>query len=306
MVIALFASVSLLYGGQKWWNSVESDYRNNKLYRPDPIEAKVDGHLLKLERVEGKWGHRQLIPEHGKLMHAFLIRRPAMDAFAHLHPVPRRTNELQSALPELPAGTYDLYADVTHESGFTQTLVTKVDLPGLTESSPTDPDDSAYIGQAKRVAIAGPTNVVASEIKNGLMLWMPPEKIIENAELNLKFLAIGNDQKPLRLEPYMGMQAHAAVRHEDGTVFTHLHPFGTISMAAQEHFVRREREVAPNRRTLEIVCGLPSADEWISFPYAFPRAGRYRVWVQVKSGGEVLTGAFDVRVEKQDKLFARK
>jgi hypothetical protein len=34
----------------------------------------------------------------------------------------------------------------------------------------------------------------------------------------------------------------------------------------------------------------------ISFPYEFPKAGRYRVWVQVKPADRVLTGVFDVEV----------
>jgi hypothetical protein len=34
----------------------------------------------------------------------------------------------------------------------------------------------------------------------------------------------------------------------------------------------------------------------VSIPYEFPVPGDYRVWVQFKSDGKVLTGVFDAKV----------
>jgi hypothetical protein len=34
----------------------------------------------------------------------------------------------------------------------------------------------------------------------------------------------------------------------------------------------------------------------VSFPYGFPTAGHYRIFVQMKHGGTVETGAFDAQV----------
>jgi hypothetical protein len=62
-------------------------------------------------------------------------------------------------------------------------------------------------------------------------------------------------------------------------------------MAAQELFARREG----NTNALPMM--LSSKGNEVTFPYAFPRPGHYRVWVQIRTGGRVLTGVFDTAVK---------
>jgi hypothetical protein len=89
------------------------------------VRANHDQPILRIEvdaaERRGRW--TPLIPDHGKLMHLFLVRDREPGAFAHLHPVPRSEAEFEVPLPPLPAGPYHVYADVTHEDGFSETLV---------------------------------------------------------------------------------------------------------------------------------------------------------------------------------------
>lgn len=290
-----------LWGGKNWWDSVDGEARES-IFKPFTVEttARLDGGQPVLEmkiddRRQEDWS--PLMPDHGKLMHMFLVREPGLDAFAHVHPVPAEgQKEFRLALPPLPAGTYRVYADVVHESGFPQTLVDTVKIPaGSGEVSPAaDPDDSWLIAEPLRrgAATAGPR--VSLLEGGGSMLWHQ-EPLAAGRETTLRFEVQDADGHPLPLEPYMGMLSHAAISRDDGQVFVHLHPSGSINMAAQQAFAAKEGEPAAMDHSAHMghAGHAPSA---VSFPYEFPQPGRYRVWVQVKSGGQVKTGVFDVEV----------
>ena len=133
------------------------------------------------------------------------------------------------------------------------------------------------------------------------------EPLVENRDLRWRVKVSDVIFRPVPVEHYMGMGGHLILRREDGTVFTHLHPSGSFSMAAQQLFELRADGKAPLRVASakdDPICKLPAFEpgvnslrhDQLSFPYAFPKAGAYRLWVQVKVRGEVLTGVFDVKV----------
>jgi hypothetical protein len=255
-------------------------------------------------------------------MHLFLLREPDLNAFAHLHPVRRDARTFENVVPSLPAGDYQLYAEVTHENGLSQTLTANLKLTEPSGRAPQfllssnmlnevfcqspwaaatnsgqpfalDADDSWHIGVSGASATA--TGPRESRLMGGMkMIFQNADELVENRETSLRFIVSTPDGQPAPLQPYMGMAGHCVVRRSDGEVFTHLHPVGTISMAAQELFTRRERGSATNGIPTQ-VAQAPGNE--VAFPYAFPRPGNYRMWVQVRTSGRVLTGVFDVNVK---------
>jgi hypothetical protein len=309
----------LLWGGKHWWDAEAADYRNNRLYQPVTASARVrpenGARVLRLNIDDPRFVRSPpLVPDHGKLMHLFLVREPKLDAFAHLHPLKLDRKTFESVLPELPAGSYSFYADVTYETGLSDTLTNMVEIPeaaarAASQSSPAaDPDDS-WRANAPADASAHECELADEYV----MSFRAPQRFVANQPTSLRFAVHDKGGQPVTFEPYLGMHGHLALRRDDGAVFTHLHPGGSASMAAMQLSVFRSEGKLPLSAAFgadEPVCQLPppsagdqawvggnGVDDGVSFPYAFPRPGRYRLWVQVKVKGRVMTGVFDVNVE---------
>ena len=307
-----------LFGGSRWWN-VEDRRFNESIYRPlaatAAIEASGAAKVLDLRISDSAWVKRgdtawlnsrrtsrwsPLIPDHGKLIHVFMIREPDMLAFAHLHPSTTDSVSFPAVLPELPAGRYRVYGDIVHESGFTQTLSTSVELPAATgKQQPGDPDDAAF------VASASPNAHEAKLADGSTMALAGTGGFVVGRAAPLRFTVVDANGKPLTLEPYIGMAGHAVITRDDAAVFVHLHPAGTISMASQMALVMRQPgdSIAGtlSKRLQATDAGHPAPPPLttgtISFPYAFPKPGAYHMWVQVKHAGRILTGEFAFQVK---------
>ena len=90
------------------------------------------------------------------------------------------------------------------------------------------------------------------------------------------------------LELYMGMPGHAIFVRRDRRVFAHVHPSGSAPMAAMEIAMPSSQPHAHSGATLPAT---------VSFPYGFPEPGDYRIFVQVRRSGRVVTGVFDAHVQ---------
>ena len=308
MARAVVILAIVIVGGGAWWRAEDADFTRG-LFRPLSVRVALDTttaqRRLHLVITDSVWVHRNdvawlrarrstpptsLMEDHGKLVHLFLIAADGRSAFAHLHPSTEDTVTFTSALPDLPAGTYRVFADIVHQSGLTETLTSAVTLAGehhtATADTSTDADDSWSVnptGDATRSTLADGT----------VLTWnRNSAPLVAGEEAGLRFAATPPAGDTASLEPFLGMAGHVVIVRDDAKVFIHLHPLGTISMAAQARLTR----AAPAALGHAMNASLDPADS-LYFPYAFPQPGTYTVWVQVKRRGRVLTGSFpaDVR-----------
>lgn len=318
-----------LAGGHKWWNFEERNFRA-RLHDggwPD-LTAKIrtDGaqRILDLtvgEKDFGPQGDLKLVPDHGKLLHLFLVDKADHRSFAHIHPVRQGNTLFSVALPPLPAGQYELFCDLTLESGFSSTATNIIQLPSLPEitnqpvATALEPDtDDSWAVLNTSVDHDNAGKDTAFHLDNGSMVvWKAHPALTARHDAYLRFDVLDAGGKPVALEPYMGMMSHAAVMRSDGQVFAHLHPSGNFSMAAQMYFdtklsqengtkvtdtsmaMTMDSRMAMDYSTKAICTTLPPG--FISLPYEFPASGNYRIWVQVKMNGKVETAVFDTAVE---------
>ena len=295
-----------LFGGAKWWNAEDSAYRRNMYGSPaaDPTFDLSGGRrTLRLEVHDTAAFHAiysPIAPDHGKMMHLFLVSEPGMQHFAHLHPSQPDSLVFVTEVPSLPAGKYRLFGDITMENGLSLTVTNTLAWPEATGATVRSDSDDVVSSAPSAATIS---SAAKQTLDGGYTIeWTGDSALSSGRPIDLKFTVRNPRGAVASLDPYLGMSGHAVVIRDDGSVFIHLHPMGTVSMVGQEVFQARDRgdTTAGGRLRANVapaisMTGMRMSGE-ITFPYEFPKPGRYRVWVQVKPGGRVLTGVFDADV----------
>ena len=292
MAVVAVGVAATVWFGRQWWGSEEGGYMRI-IFKPLALRPSVEGNRLTLALDNPGWLTRRtddLLPDHGHLMHLYAIRLPGMDLVWHLHPEPDANGGFTQQLPAMPAGRYALYGDVVHASGLAETAIAEIDLPAI-PGQPLTGDDAA--GEAPPIAQADYNRSVAPLPGGYRMVWDRSGEASFHARRPYLFrfrIEDGAGKPAEDMELYMGMQGHAAFVRSDRSVFAHVHPSGSVPMAA----LALTQPDNPHAGHTMAASQLPAE---VSFPYGFPKSGDYRIYVQVKRGGAIVTGVFDARVE---------
>lgn len=302
MSVTFIVLVAAIILGNTWWKSEAASY-SEYIYKPLNMQPTLRAeNVLDLQLHDPGWlQSRKLddfIPDHDHLMHLYMIRWPQMDVVFHLHPEPVTTGEFQLPLPSVPAGTYRLYADVVHAGGFPETIVGSVTLPSIA-GRPLEGDDAE--GTDTTVSNNAGSGNERFKLPDGYtMVWKRPSNLAPKSPQDFQFeLLDPHGKPPADMALYMGMLGHAAFVKTDGSVFAHIHPTGTVAMAAFM-MANPNAPMPSNYQAMNMPgmsmdgAALPNS---VSFPYGFPSAGAYRIFVQMKHGNVVETGAFDANVQ---------
>ena len=299
MAVTLVLVIGAVYLGDKWWGSEANNYAQNT-YKPVQMTATVEnGGKLVLHLEDTGFFRRNklddLVPDHGHLMHMYVISAPAMDRVWHLHPDQSEPGTFQMNLPAMPGGRYRLFADIVHASGIPETGTAEIEIPQIAPGAASGPDDAAGAGSA--VAQAD-SNRTVSPLSGGYrMVWVRESAPLKTRRTDLfRFRVEDAEGKPAGdMELYMGMPGHAAFVRDDFQVFAHIHPSGSAPMAALS-LAAAQVSGGDSMAAMHAMhsTGMPAE---VSFPWGFPQPGSYRIFVQLKRAGKVETGIFDTRVE---------
>jgi hypothetical protein len=235
--------------------------------------------------------NNDLLPDHGHVMHLYAIREPGMDAAFHLHPAVVSTGHLRMTLPAMPPGTYRLYGDIVHASGFPETLTAELVVPVDLPPAPLAAEDASAAPPALSQGELG----AAYKLPDGYsMIWDRPQDLRANTAYAFRFRLVDAAGQPAGdVHPYLGMAGHAAFVKTDGTVFAHTHPEGSAAMQAMMLANGGSGGMADTDSMGGPAEQIPPT---VDFPYGFPSAGRYRIFIQMKHGATVETGVFDAEV----------
>jgi Heavy metal binding domain len=205
---------------------------------------------------------RSFATVHEKQFHLFVVSHD-LAHYDHVHPdmQPDGSWTIDLTLPR--SGYYKLITDFLPIGGTPQIV------PRLLATV-----DAGDLAAARaRLADEGLVKAAASM---GVALSLPADGLVAGRDETLRYHVVdATSGRPVTdLEPYLAAFGHTLILSEDTLEYVHAHPV----------------EQLPENTA--VVAGGPD----LTFKALLPKAGRYRLWTQLKRGGVVTTVPFTVTV----------
>ena len=228
---------------------------------PEPSAGRTTRLTLTVRDPDTSAIIRDFAVVHEKRFHLFVLSQD-LTHYEHVHPEqePDGSFALDLTLPR--AGIYKLFADFLPEGGTPQVIPHALATGGLS--------GDLTSAQARLV----PDDVLKKTIGSmSVQLTLPGGGLVAGREERFAYqVTDAQSGQPVRdIEPYLGAWGHSLIMSEDLEHYVHAHPLegGTDQPGAR---------------------GGPL----LTFKATLPQPGRYRIWTQIRRGGEVSTAVFTV------------
>lgn len=206
---------------------------------------------------------RSFATVHEKQFHLFIVSHD-LEYYDHVHPdmQPDGSWAIDVTVPK--PGHYKLFSDFLPVGGSPQVI------PELLVAGEPGDLEAARAQLQSDAALQKTTGALT------VSLALPEEGLVAGRDEKLYYHIVDTKtgQPVTNLEPYLGAYGHTLVLSEDTLEYVHAHPL----------------ELLPEQ--LETAAGGPD----LTFKALLPKAGRYRLWTQLKRDGVVSTTHFTVTV----------
>jgi hypothetical protein len=213
---------------------------------------------------------------HDRPYHLFVVSQD-LTHFDHVHPEqgPDGSFSIELTLPR--PGYYKLYSDFLPSGGGPQIIAQPVVTARF---------DGDIVSSIARLE---PDRSLSKTIEGTIVeLQIDPGELVSGGSVPLKFRLLDETtREPVTdLEPYLGAWGHALVLSEDGLEYIHAHPTEMLPESGDAGTTLKDRATA--------LRGGPV----VTFDALFPKAGRYRVWLQFHRRGRTTTAWFTIAVQR--------
>ena len=251
-------------------------------FKTDPINIRAEEPAELRFDVKNEQGENVRFLEfvHEKPLHLMIVSND-LSEFYHVHP--ELIIDYYSIANTFPyGGKYHLFSDYTPPGGIRTLEQFEVNVAGK---------------QRKRVALSLDTNLTKT-VEGVSVNMMGNAQFRAKQDYLVKFTVADavTKQPATDLQLYLGALAHVAIFSQDLKDFIHAHPLeaGEVYDPSKSSFHAHN----PEELAKQLVGPSPSE---VEVSMIFPRAGIYKMWVQLKRHDQVINVPYTIKVGEAEK-----